>query len=190
MEVRVLRFKHDQATGVFTLMFIPRQSRTAEKVLSKIMKCEGKDIDLDFKQEKRTNRANAYMWELLGKLATVLGKSTEELYIQFVKEYGVGYVAHYDSEEDAELAARGHSALGKGWTAELMDTYPDGSVDMIMHCGSSIYNRAQMARLIDGVVTECRELGIETRNEQELASLLETVPERQDAGKETRVNAF
>lgn len=39
--------------------------------------------------------------------------------------------------------------------------------------GSSVYDKAQMARLIDIVVDECKEQGIETMTPEELARLTE-----------------
>jgi hypothetical protein len=38
--------------------------------------------------------------------------------------------------------------------------------------GSSYYDTAQMSRLIELAVQDCKELGIETRSEEEIASLL------------------
>jgi hypothetical protein len=40
--------------------------------------------------------------------------------------------------------------------------------------GSSQYDTKQMSILIDGIVSECRELGIETKPEEEIRSLIES----------------
>ena len=39
--------------------------------------------------------------------------------------------------------------------------------------GSSEYNTAEMSRLIDGIVSECKELGIETLPPEELKRMME-----------------
>lgn len=175
MEIKVLSLKQDLMTNVFTLKFIPRESKKAEKILTKIMNSQGKDLNLEFTPEKRSNRANAYMWELIGKAAEVLGVSQETLYKKHIKDYGQSYVATYSNYQAAKLAATAHKGLGIGWTTEVLDVYPDGSVDVVMYCGSSIYNREQMARLIEGVIDTCKSLEIETKDEGYINSLLEEI---------------
>ena len=39
--------------------------------------------------------------------------------------------------------------------------------------GSSTYNTEEMAHLIDGLVSECKEVGIETATPEELSRMLE-----------------
>ena len=46
-----------------------------------------------------------------------------------------------------------------------------GSVILRAYYGSSTYNRKQMAALIDLVVQDCKQLGIETLTERELSLL-------------------
>ena len=56
-----------------------------------------------------------------------------------------------------------------------------------MLLGSSQYDTAQMSHLIDGLVSECREAGIETATPDELRHMLELYEQnrkRRD-GKET-----
>ena len=61
-----------------------------------------------------------------------------------------------------------------GWVTEQVDYMPDGET-VVVRCyyGSSTYNTKQMSRLIDFLVEECKELGIETMSPQELRSLME-----------------
>lgn len=176
MELKIIGVKQDLLTGAFTLKFIPRRSRKAEKELQKMMQNQGKYMSLELNNEKRSNKANAYMWELMGKIAEVLGTSTEEAYISHIKQYGVSYIGNYKSLEEAKMAVAAHDSLGKGWTHEVLDTYPDGSVALIMYCGSSIYNKEQMKRLIDGVVSSCEELEIETKEQAYIDSLIDSMP--------------
>ena len=44
---------------------------------------------------------------------------------------------------------------------------------MISYYGSSEYDTAQMSRLIELIIAECREQGIETKTPAELAALME-----------------
>jgi hypothetical protein len=47
-------------------------------------------------------------------------------------------------------------------------------VHLAILIGSSQYDSKQMATLIDGIVSECKELGIETMTPQELEGLKQT----------------
>jgi len=49
----------------------------------------------------------------------------------------------------------------------------EGFILMNAYYGSSTYNSKQMSRLVDSVVYECKNLGIETMPLAELESLLE-----------------
>ena len=49
----------------------------------------------------------------------------------------------------------------------------EGYVNVISYYGSSEYDTAQMSRLIDLLIAECREQGIETKTPAELAALME-----------------
>ena len=52
-----------------------------------------------------------------------------------------------------------------------VDEDTNGSVILRAYYGSSTYNRKQMAALIDLVVQDCKQLGIETLTERELSLL-------------------
>lgn len=45
-------------------------------------------------------------------------------------------------------------------------------VEVQVFYGSSVYTRGEMARLIDAVVADCKEQGIDTRTPEELAKML------------------
>jgi hypothetical protein len=60
---------------------------------------------------------------------------------------------------------------GLGWQT---DTYPSkipGCTNVVLYYGSSAYDTAQMARLIDLIVYECKLQGIETLTPQELDAM-------------------
>ena len=60
-------------------------------------------------------------------------------------------------------------ARGDGWLVEVMDgAERDGFVLLHAYKGSSTYDKEQMARLIDSVVTDAKELEIETRTPAEI----------------------
>ena len=63
---------------------------------------------------------------------------------------------------------------GIGWICEEMGhSKLDGYTNVISYYGSSEYDTRQMSRLIDLIVMECKEQGIETMTPRELALLKE-----------------
>ena len=61
---------------------------------------------------------------------------------------------------------------GIGWVTETTKSKLDGYTNIIAYYGSSSYDTKSMARLIDLIIQECKEQGIETMSEDELNSLI------------------
>ena len=57
-----------------------------------------------------------------------------------------------------------------------------GCVNVILYYGSSTYDTAQMSRLINLAVQDCKEQGIETMTPQELAAMMEGWNAQADKG--------
>lgn len=136
-------------------------------------KFKGKALEVGFKlyRKKRSLNANAYCWELLGKLAEKMNLPAEEIYREAIRAVGI-----YRDVELTEKAAKTMRhiwrAHGTGWISEQVDE-TNGGVMIRFWYGSSCYNTAQMSRLIDYIVSECKELGIETLTPAEIERMKE-----------------
>lgn len=116
------------------------------------------------------------MWELCDKLAQKLSDehtsyTKEEIYRDAIREVGVW---QDDEVEPAKVKWRSTawSELGTGWISERVDFTADGKREVIrFYYGSSRYNQKQMSRLIDCIVEECKQQGIETMTPNELEEL-------------------
>ena len=60
-----------------------------------------------------------------------------------------------------------------GWMVETFPSKIKGCTNAILYYGSSTYDKAQMGQLIDLIVQECKQQGIETMTPRELAMLKE-----------------
>lgn len=126
-------------------------------------------------RKKRSLDANAYYWTLLTKFADVIGLSNPEAHNMMLRGYGQSeifdgravYVTIPDTEEaekkvnnatDYHLAPT--SQVRKGNDDVLYRTYR-------LLRGSRTYDTKEMSRLIDGLITCCKEAGIP---ETEIAS--------------------
>ena len=134
-----------------------------------------KKYELQIKQYsgKRSLDANAYCWLLLGKLAAKHRKKKTELYQDFIKEIGGNGLVGTFSRAQAEEMKKAWEQNGLGWMADIIETPMDASVTLILYKGSSAYDARQMNRLIDLIVQECEQVGIETATPAEIKRMME-----------------
>lgn len=134
---------------------------------------KGKEWAVEFKpiRKKRSLSANAYAWVLMERLAQKLGTTKAAVYREHVRVYGTFQVLRLNREAVGrfeELWTRN----GVGWIVEYIGVAGE-TVEVMAYPGTSTYTTAEMARFIDGLVTECREQGIETMDPEQLKSLVE-----------------
>ena len=141
---------------------------------SQYEKLKDKEITADIKQyrAKRSKDANAYMWTLCEKLADNQGITKNEVYRKAVREVGTFRDFPDMASKEAEMLCADWERLGTGWQTEIVDYMPDGE-RLLIRCyyGSSQYDSAQMSRLIDYIVQDCKAVGIETMTPAELERL-------------------
>jgi len=105
---------------------------------------------------KRSLNANAFCWHLCNEMANVLRTSKDEVYQEMLKRYGQSKVISVLSDIDISRFVKYYEEIGKG--------HVEGKEFTHYRCfiGSSEYDSREMAILIDGIVDEAQELGIDT----------------------------
>lgn len=129
-------------------------------------------VKIGRKTKKRSLDANAYLWVLLDKIAEKIGSTKEEVYVLMVEQ--VGRFEMIPIRDDAaESWKRIWESRGLGWISKKShkSRQIEGYVVTINYFGSSVYDTAEMARLIDFVVETCKDLEIETMPENEIERL-------------------
>lgn len=133
----------------------------------------GKVYTVEIKEyrQKRSLDANAYAWVLIDKIAAAVGLPKTEVYRNAIKELGgvSDTVCVMDAAVDA--LCNGWSHNGLGWVTETLPSKIKGCTNVILYYGSSTYDSKTMSRLIDGLIEDARNLGIETMTPQELERL-------------------
>ena len=126
-------------------------------------------------RKKRSLDANSYAWVLITKIADIQRTSKEELYIEMLKRYGQRekqLISIIDNEEAIAMiyrATNNHcTVVGEGTVNGKQFKH------LAILIGSSQYDTRQMAILIDGIVSECKEMGIETLPPDEIKALKES----------------
>lgn len=130
--------------------------------------CEKLSLEIKKYRRKRSLDANAYHWVLVGKLAKVLGMSNSEVHNMALRGYGQPEIYEgkgvYMTIPDTDAARRKvdnamdyhlapTSQVREGNDGVMYRTYK-------LLRGSHTYNTEEMARLIDGMITLCKEAGI------------------------------
>lgn len=131
--------------------------------------------------EKRSLTANAYAWTLLGKLSAVLNIPPEEIYRQLIPDVGGNSTVVSVPLDGLEMLRKTWARNGMGWILDVVgvgDT--PGMIDVMLYYGSSVYDSAQMARLIDLIIAECRENDIEYLPPDKINAMLEAWNEKTD----------
>ena len=138
---------------------------------------ELKDVALSVELKKwrprRSLDANAYAWVLMGKLAEHQGITVDEVYRHHIREVGGNSNIVCCSDKALNMLRDAWERQGKGWVTETLPSRLDGCTNVILYYGSSTFDTAQMSRLIDNIIQDCKACGIETATEAELALLKE-----------------
>lgn len=120
------------------------------------------DITAERHRERRSPNANAYFHVLVSKIAAAVGASNTEIKNRLIREYGAYlYIAGCIPTMTMKAEYEERALVMEG--THLQPIARDAeTVRFAFMRGSSTYNTAEMSRLIDGAVSEAKELGIET----------------------------
>lgn len=131
------------------------------------------DITVKVHRKKRSLDANAFLWKLCEEIAKNQHITKEEVYRKEIREVGV-YVPLPIREDALDVFIAAWEGRGIGWIVEDRGkSKHDGYQLIYAYYGSSTYDTAEMSRLIEATVEDCRSLGIEVISERERALLIE-----------------
>ena len=130
-------------------------------------------LKVEKKRKKRSLNANSYYWVLLNELARVLNTSDDELHTEMIKRYGTlavdkdgnKMIIPVESKIDFLSFYKYAVVIGKGTV--------NGKEFTHYKClkGSSEMDTKEFSILLDGLISECKEVGVQTLTPQELEKL-------------------
>ncbi len=134
---------------------------------------EGKTYIADLKEKKRKRSldANAFYWELCGRLARTLNVTPEELYRTHIRDLG-NYETLCIKTEAVKAFAERWCSNHYGRQISTRGSKLPGCTTVMAYYGSSDFDRTQMSHLLDNLIQDCKACGIETRPKEEVESLL------------------
>lgn len=131
------------------------------------------EIKITKYRQRRSLDANAYAWVLIDKIAQRMRLPKEEVYREHILSIGGVSETVCVTNEAVDKLCEVWQKNGLGWQTVRFPSKLAGCTNVTLYYGSSEYDTAQMAALIDQIVQSCRSLGIETMDEAELKSLVE-----------------
>lgn len=156
--------KYDRYIGLI-LQVEPAQA------LNWLTRFKAGEYDITPHTKKRSNRANAYAWELINQIAARINLPADEVYRNAIKDIAghseTMIIPHGSYSKFKRLYCGDHI----GRDVLIIDEDELGDTVQVTF-GSSDYDTAQMSALIDSLQTEAEALGIETMNSLKLKGLL------------------
>lgn len=140
-----------------------------------------RDTDIRLKavrwREKRSLNSNAYFHVLVGKIAEKTAQSITEVHNQLIADYGRyevmdGQLMPIIMRDDIEWRKLEGIHVRPTGSRKVLDDGKLYHVYLVMR-GSHTYDTAEMAHLIEGTISEAKELGIETATPDEQERMLQ-----------------
>ena len=128
-------------------------------------------LEIKEKKQRRSLDANAYFWVLCNRLAEVTGIAKTDIYRSYITEIGGNSDIVCVQDKAVEAFRSAWESHGLGWCTEETTSKLEGCTNIICYYGSSTYDTAQMSRLIELAVQDCKENGIETLTPNEIAAM-------------------
>ena len=125
-------------------------------------------VKLEPLKRKRSLDANGYLWVLLQKIAEVLHTTKDEVYLEMLSRYGV--FTHIVVKPNVVDRVKAEWRTVR----ELGEVTINGKTGIQLQCffGSSTYDSREFSVLLDGVIHEAEELGIETLGQAEAERMI------------------
>lgn len=177
MRGRLIDVLRDHYSGEYRIVIGVRQVPSGIDALR-----EGDlSINLEKWREKRSISANAYYWTLVGKIADLTHAPTSEIHNRLLRDYG--QLEMVDGTLLTVMVPETDEAMKKVDRSTLYHLKPTSHVfeskdgrtfrAYFVIKGSSEYDTKEMSTLIDGVVQEAQEMGIETLPQDEVRRMME-----------------
>lgn len=135
------------------------------------------DIVVKKHKKKRSLDANGMLWACIGQIASALRSDKWEVYLRMLKRYGqYTYICVKPHMVDAMKSQwRECEVVGE------VDINGQKAIQMLVYFGSSTYNTQEFSVLLDGVISEMKEIGLQpppTREMQEALKQWEKMHEK------------
>ncbi len=172
MTGRIVDMSLDFRTSKARITLELNEKQEAMNLYDELHEAEKLSIKIGKHRERRSLDANAYFFVLADKLAEKLNTTKEDIYRNAIREIGGVSEVVCVKNNAVERLCSGWASNGLGWQTETFPSKIEGCTNVILYYGSSTYDKAQMSRLIENIVQDCKAVGIDTRTPNEIAEML------------------
>lgn len=132
------------------------------------------DITIVRHSKKRGLAANAMLWACLGEIAAAARTDNWSAYLYMLERYG--------KYSTILIKAEALPDLRRVWReTRIVGEREDGMVEVLCFYGSSTYTTEEFSRLLDGVVSDMKELGLTPPPSREMQAALEELRRQEEA---------
>lgn len=159
----------DYISRKFRIMLEINESEVFKAGFDKLKDIAELSIKIEEFKQKRSLDANALMWHCLQQMAKHLKLDKWSVYLMMLKDYG--QFTHIYVEEECL------DSLKKQWreTEVVGDVVIDGKkmIQVLCYFGSSTYNTAEFSHLLEGIIGEMEQMGLEPPTSKQMLRALE-----------------
>ena len=130
---------------------------------------KGKELSVEVKQyrQKRSLDANALLWKMCSEIAAIIKSTKDEVYLEMLSRYGV--FTHVIVKPEAV-----DRVIQEWRTVKVLgEVAVNGKTGVQLQCyyGSHTYDSKEFSVLLDGVISDAKELGIEVITPDEMVRI-------------------
>ena len=137
----------------------------ALKMVDALHGMEKLSVRIEKFRQKRSLNANNYAWKLITDIGNATRQSKEDVYFLMLKRYG----------QSEMISVQSHIPIGEyvKYCEEAGESILNGKLfkHYRVYKGSSEFDTKEMSIFIDGVVSEAKDLGIQTDTPDQIAKM-------------------
>ena len=183
MKLKILKgFISEQSQAKWLVFRLDNSHNHLLDKLNKTLENEEISVMLDKWHKTRSLTANSYLFVLLNQLAPKFNETIGNQYVKAIKDYGQcfkGIAMHkgalkiFEQDWNNKATTLQHSIsmvdVVKEFTSKGVEW-----VEIIAWRGSSQYDSKEFSTLLNGVVEDCKDQGIDTMTPSEIQQLINT----------------
>ena len=166
---QVTNVSRDWKTETWNITFSVNEGEAALAELERLQNVDKLAVDVKQYSKKRSLDANGLLWACLGEMAVATRADKWDIYLMMLKRYGkFTYVCvKPEALEDLKHQWRETEVVGE------LTINGKKAVQVLCYFGSSTYNTKEFSVLLDGVISEMQDLGLQPPASEDMKRALE-----------------
>ena len=123
------------------------------------------EYELKLIRKKRSLDANNFCWKICTEIANAIGNTKEDVYRDAIGHVGVYDILQFTEDEAMERFKAKWRTNGEGWLTKTLDREKR---ILMAYYGSSSYDTKEMSVLIDYLVQQGKDVGVQVLTEEQI----------------------